>query len=335
MKDYLVTGGLGFIGSHLVEALFRKDPEARVWIIDDGENASWNPRKGRLDYDEYVRDLLVQIMGGYDVHDDSRNPQLIHIAGDCAHRNVLNKIRAGHFRAVFHLAANVSVAKSIEEPLVTLEQNTVKTLKIAKACAQGHTKLIFSSSASVYGNLDDVVPIKECWAMYPTNPYGLSKMTCENWFKTYEDLYGLDYVVLRYFNVYGPRQLGGSPYAGVIGNWIQALWYKKPAIIYGDGQQTRDFVYVDDVVKANIAALKHESKFKTFNVCTEKRHSLNEVINILREDSYGTFLVKYEDARIEVKDSIGSNTRACVALNWKPSITLREGLNKTLRWRGL
>jgi UDP-glucose 4-epimerase len=335
MKDYLVTGGLGFIGSHLVEALLKEDPDNRVWIIDDGVNASWNPRKGRLDYEEQARDLLVQIMGGYDVDNDTRNPRLVCISGDCAHRNVLDRIRAGHFRAVFHLAANVSVAKSIEEPMVTLEQNTLKSLKIAKACAQGHTRLVFSSSASVYSHLDAAIPIQEGSAMFPTNPYGLSKMTCENWFKAYEDLYGLDYVVLRYFNVYGPRQLGGSPYAGVIGNWVQALWYKKPLVIYGSGNQTRDFVYVGDVVLANIAALKEEIKFRTFNVCAEKCHSLNDIIKVLREDSYGTFKVKYEESRQEVKHSIGSNARATIALEWKPSVTFREGLNKTLRWRGL
>ena len=334
MTDYLITGGLGFIGSHLAESLLRME-NTRVWIIDDGENASWNPRKGRIDYGEQARDLLVQIMGGYDINNDSRNPRLICISGDCAHRNVLNRIRAGHFGAVFHLAADVSVAKSIEEPLGTLEQNTVKTLKIAKACADGHTRLVFSSSAAVYGDIDETIPILECVAKNPANPYGLSKSTCEDWFKTYEALYGLDYVCLRYFNVFGPRQLGGSPYAGVIGNWIQALWYKKPLIVYGDGNQTRDFIYVEDVVNANISSLNTNINAKTFNICSGVRYSLNDIIDILREDSYGTFQVKYEAARQEVKNSVGSNTRALVSLEWKPTITFREGLNKTLEWRGL
>lgn len=334
MKDYLVTGGLGFIGSHLVETLL-KDPNNRVWIIDDGENSSWNPRRGRLDYDEQARDLLVQIMGGYEIDADSRNPRFICISGDCAHRNILGRIRAGHFRAVFHMAANVSVAKSIEEPMVTLEQNTLKTLKIAKACAQGRTKLIFSSSAAVYANLDDSVPLEEISTIMPSNPYGLSKMSCENWFKSYKDLYGLDYVSLRYFNVYGPRQLGGSPYAGVIGNWVQALWYEKPLIVYGSGEQTRDYVYVDDIVSANLSALKNKTKFNTFNICTGKSRSLNQIIDSLREVSAVPFKVEYEAPRQEVNYSVGSNNLAVASLGWKPSLTFEEGINNTLQWRGL
>tara|TARA_Y100001938_G_scaffold131054_1_gene187676 strand:- start:859 stop:1863 length:1005 start_codon:yes stop_codon:yes gene_type:complete len=334
MRDYLVTGGFGFIGSHLVEALLKLE-DTRVWIIDDGENASWNPRKGRIDYEEQARDLLVQIMGGYDIDNDTRNPRLICISGDCAHRNVLDRIRAGHFRAVFHLAANVSVAKSIEEPMVTLEQNTLKTLKIAKACAQGHTRLVFSSSAAVYGSLDGCMPIQESVSLDPENPYGLSKMTCENWFKVYRKLYDLDYVALRYFNVYGPRQLGGSPYAGVIGNWVQALHYKKPLIIYGDGEQTRDFIFVGDVVSANIAALRKDLKFRVFNVCSENKISLNKIVDSLRSTLDESFEVKYEPAREEVRDSIGSNHRAKSTLGWEPSVTFQEGLDNTLRWRGL
>ena len=152
MNNYLVTGGLGFIGSHLVEHLLRED-NTRVWIIDDGSSPAWNPRKGRVDYDVQVRDLLVQIMGGYEVDSDVRNPCLVIISGDCAHHNVLTRIRSGHFRAVFHLAASTSVVKSIENPLDVLDRNVAKTLAIAQACAEGKTRLIFSSSAAVYGNL--------------------------------------------------------------------------------------------------------------------------------------------------------------------------------------
>jgi len=336
MNNYLVTGGLGFIGSHLVESLMT-DETNRVWIIDDGTNATWNPRKGRLDYNEYVRDLLVQLMASYEVEHDSRNPRLVIVSGDCAHHNILDKIRAGHFCAVLHLAANTSVAKSIEEPLTTLERNTVKTLKIAKACAIGKTRLVFSSSAAVYGRVDIRLPIKEENTTNPTNPYGLSKLTCENWFQAYKELYGLDYVILRYFNVYGARQRGGSPYAGVIGNWIQAMYFKKPLVVYGDGTQTRDFIHVSDVVRANIKATTvPTSEFRVYNICSEGDDSLNSILSYLQETAKETFKVQYEEARQgEVQRCTGSNSRALVGLDWEPSLSIWEGLRQTMQWRGV
>ena len=336
MNEYLVTGGLGFIGSHLVEELM-KDENNRVWIIDDGSNACWNPRKGRLDYDSYSRDLLVQLMGGYEVTDDPRNPRLVCISGDCAHSNILDLIRHARFTCVFHLAGSCSVVGSINEPLEYLEQNTAKTLKIAKACAEGQTRLVFSSSAAVYGNLDSALPISESAAMFPTNPYGATKMTVENWFRIYKDLYGLDYVNLRYFNVYGPRQRSGSPYSGVIANWVHSLWMKKPLIVYGDGEQTRDFVHVKDVARANMKAIyAPTTRFHTYNISAEDRTSLNTILAMLEQMTRHTFSIKYEDARKgEVKDSIGNNVRAKVALEWEPDTPLYSGLHSLLKWRGV
>lgn len=336
MNNYLVTGGLGFIGSHLVETLLQNENN-RIWIIDDGTNPTWNPRKGRIDYEQRVRDLLVQLMASYEVDHDDRNPQLVIISGDCAHRNILDKIRAGHFRAVYHLAADVSVTKSVEEPMTTLERNVVKTLKIAKACAIGKTRLVFSSSAAVYGRVDIKLPIKEDWPTQPTNPYGLSKLTCENWLETYRDLYGLDYVALRYFNAFGERQQGGSPYAGVIGNWMQAMHFKKPLVVYGDGKQTRDFIHVSDIVSANIkASTVPTTEFRVYNICSEGDVSLNQILTYLKETSKESFRVVYEEPRVgEVKRCTGANAKALVGLDWAPSISIWDGLKKTMRWRGV
>ena len=161
-------------------------------------------------------------------------------------------------------------------------------------------------------------------------------MTCENWFKSYKDLYGLDYVILRYFNVFGPRQLGGSPYAGVIANWVHAIYYNKPLVIYGDGNQTRDFVYVSDVARANIAALDcYDGGFRTFNICSGIKTSLNDITGYLKDELDKSFEVIYEEARKEVRDSVGSNTRGAIGLEWEPALTFREGLEKTLDWRGV
>ena len=336
MNNYLVTGGLGFIGSHLVEELL-KDENNRVWVIDDGSNACWNPRRGRLDADEHIRELLVQLMGAYEVEHDSRNPRLVCISGDCAHSNVLDLIRHARFSCVFHLAGSCSVVGSINEPLEYLEQNMAKTLKIAKACAEGHTRLIYSSSAAVYGNLDTALPICESSAMFPINPYGASKMSSENWLRVYKNLYGLDYVCLRYFNVYGPRQRAGSPYAGVIANWVHSLWMKKPLIVYGDGEQTRDFVHVKDVARANVKAIDAPTtRFHTYNVSNEDRTSLNTILAMFEEMTSHKFITKYENPREgEILHSIGNNVRAKVALEWEPDTTLYEGLRSLLKWRGV
>jgi UDP-glucose 4-epimerase len=334
MNEYLVTGGLGFIGSHLTEELL-KDENNRVWIIDDSTNAVWNPRRGRLDANEHIRDLLVQLMGGYEVTSDPRNPRLVCVGGDFAHRNVLDLIRSARFSGVFHLAGHCSVTQSIDRPKEYIEHNLMKTLELAKACAEGQTRLVFSSSAAVYGYRE--TPAKEDSELDPTNPYGATKMSAENWFRVYQNNYGLDYVVLRYFNVFGPRQSAGSPYAGVIANWVHNIWMKKPLIVYGDGHQTRDFVSVHDVARANIKAMEFDShEYPTFNICSGIETNLNEVIDSFKEMTKHSFEVKHEKAReSEVRSSVGDNKKALDSLEWKPEVGLYEGLKKMLSWRGV
>lgn len=333
MKNYLVTGGLGFIGSHLVEDILTTDPKATVWIVDDGENASWNPMKGRLDHGN-IRNLLMPIMGGYDQTSDDRSPRLVCVSGDCAHTNILSRIRAGHFCGVFHLAADVSVVESIEKPIATLEQNVKKSLLIARACAEGKTKFVFSSSAAVYGYVD--VKIKEHYQSMPTNPYGLSKSTVESWLRVYSDLYGLDWVSLRYFNVYGPRQRGGSPYAGVIGNWIHNAYWNKPLTLYGDGTQVRDFVYVKDIAKANILAMKcPPTKSPIYNICTGQGVNLNKILDLIVAGDDSIEIIHEASRKGEVPYSVGDPFRAQQILGWSPNWSLSEGITATKFWRGI
>ena len=334
MNEYLVTGGLGFIGSHLTEELL-KNENNRVWIIDDSTNAVWNPRRGRLDANEHIRDLLVQLMGGYEVTNDPRNPRLVCVGGDFAHRDVLDLVRSARFSGVFHLAGHCSVTQSIDHPKEYIEHNLTKTLELAKACAEGQTRMVFSSSAAVYGYRE--TPAEEENKLDPTNPYGATKMSAENWFRVYKQNYGLDYVTLRYFNVYGPRQRAGSPYAGVIANWVHSIWMKKPLIIYGDGNQSRDFVSVHDVAISNIKAMGVKShEYPTYNICSNKDTTLSEVIGLLKEISDQPFEVKHEKAREgEVLSSVGNNQKAFDSLEWKPAIGLYEGLKAMLCWRGV
>ena len=189
----------------------------------------------------------------------------------------------------------------------------------------------------MYGDNDSTEPILEDANLDPTNPYGLSKLTCEQWFKAYKNLYGLDYVNLRYFNVYGERQQGGSPYAGVVGNWVHALHFKKPLVIYGDGKQTRDFVHVSDVARANIKAIDAPTTgFNTYNICYGSSVPLNEIIDIMNVETSEKFNVVTEPAREgEVRNSFGSNTRALIGLEWDPMINIYDGIRGTLFWRGV
>lgn len=337
MKEYLVTGGLGFIGSHVVEALLREE-NTRVWVIDNGSNVAWNPAKGRLDYEEQAREILVQLMGGYEVADDPRTPRLVCIHGDFAHPNILDRIATSRFTGVFHLAGRCSVVESFEDPENFLEENTMKTLRLAKACAEGNTRLIFSSSAAVYGNVGGQKPIEEVSAMSPMNPYGATKMTVENWLKVYEHTYGLQYLSLRYFNVYGPRQQGGTKTSGAIANFIHNTWMEKPITIYGDGNQTRDWVYVTDVARANVLAMTNTRKSGLpINICTKECTSLNDILSLIKGNIQNeeALDVSTEMARFEVYDSIGDNLWAYLILEWVPTVTLQEGIRSTLDWRGI
>ena len=332
MKNYLVTGGLGFIGSHLTEELL-KDDDVIVWIIDDGSSSTWNPMKGRIGQTD-IRSIMVQLMEGYRFKEDPNNPRLIIISGDCAHRNITTRIRAGMFSGVFHLAADISVTKSIDEPIACLKQNVEKTLQIAKACAEGNTKLVFSSSAAVYGNGIDLA-CHESFQPFPSNPYGMTKLVVENYLRLYSDLYGLEHVCLRYFNVYGERQMGGSPYAGVIGNWMHSLQWDKPLRLDGDGSQIRDFIHVSDVAIANILAMNTSIKVtKNLNVGTGKGVTLKylyETISAGLEHE-----VKREECRkADITCSIADIGQAKVYLKWNPEVTLEEGIKRVLKWRGI
>ena len=153
----------------------------------------------------------------------------------------------------------------------------------------------------------------------------------------YKDVYDLDYVALRYFNVYGPRQRAGSPYAGVIANWAHSLMMQKPLVVYGNGKQSRDFIHVSDVVRANVKAIDVPTTgFTTYNICSEGKTSLNTILNHLRMITRYTFGIKYEEQRKgEVKDSSGVNVRARVGLEWEPATNLYDGLESLLRWRGV
>ena len=253
---YCITGGCGFIGSHIAEELVKKGKKIR--IIDDLST-------GSIENIKAIRNDVEFIQG--DIRDSA----------------LLEKTCKG-VDTVFHQAALVSVGRSIEEPGLNHEINITGTANVLEACRKnGVKKLVMASSAAVYGN-DPHLPKKETMNPSPISPYGLAKWQNEQTGAIYASLYGMSITCLRYFNVYGPRQDPRSPYSGVLSIFSKAFSQENVAItVFGDGLQTRDFIYVKDVVSANIVASTITEPFTVFNVGTGKSVALLDVIDIMQD----------------------------------------------------
>lgn len=251
-KNVVITGGLGFIGSHIANELVEKN---KVTIID-------NKSTGRLENLNNLSHENLEI-----IEKDLKDVDF-------------DKVLRGK-DYVFHLAAMASVPLSVDKPIECNDENVTNTIKLLTASKnQDIKKFIFSSSAAVYGPNTNM-PLKETEPLMPTSPYAASKASCELYLKAFNESYGLNTVVLRYFNVFGPKQDKNSPYAAVIPNFISALLEGKKPVIYGDGEQTRDFIYVKDVANANIKAA--ESDYNgVINVASGKKISVNQLYDIIK-----------------------------------------------------
>lgn len=252
-KNILITGGLGFIGSHIADELI---DENKITIIDNLSTGSLKNLKNP----EHENLKIVT--------EDVNNTNLDELLKDVDY--------------VFHLSAMASVPLSIDDPIRCNENNVDATIKLLNAAVKNNVKkVIVSSSSAVYGENKNM-PLKESELPMPTSPYAASKASCELYLRTFYDSYGLNYVALRYFNVFGPKQDKNSQYAAVIPNFIGALLEGEQPVIYGDGEQTRDFIFVKDVVQANIKAC--ESDFNGIvNVASGKKLSVNELYEIIRK----------------------------------------------------
>ena len=301
MRDKLVvvTGGAGFIGSHIAWEL-AKDNE--VIVIDNlytgkEENVPPGAKLIKADIRDYQR--IAELISSADY--------------------------------VFHEAAQVSVVESIHDPLFTEEVNVLGTLNILKALLEGHGKLIFASSAAVYGDNQNL-PLKETERPRPLSPYGVTKATGEEYLRVYHELYGLPVVALRYFNVFGPRQ-SFNQYAGVISIFINRALKNKPLVIFGDGKQTRDFIYVKDVVKANLlAAESRRANGKVFNVATGKQTSILELATRIIEITGTRSSIIFDKPRPgDIRHSL-ADISEIRTLGFEPEWSLEEGLKKTVEW---
>ena len=329
MNKVLITGGAGFIGHHLINEILVTDTETIVYLVDDLSNNVVNPVEYFANFK--VREILPQMIDFYDNTTDTRKPRVVIVNSDFSHPNIISLINDGMFKTVFHLAAKPRVEWSVENPIESTNENFTKVLNIAMACAKSETRLVFSSTAAVYGNSDKLPVWENDTSAVPTSPYGLSKLCVEKYLALFEDLFGLDWVALRYFNVYGPAQPGDSAYSTVVSAWCHKAGENKPLRSDGDGTQTRDMIYVHDVVTANICVSKEKKLYnRVFNVGTETSVSNNDILKFFTDKGY-TNVTTAPERKGDVKHTL-AQTALLKALGWRPKTTFAAGIKEVFNY---
>lgn len=311
MKKYLVTGGAGFIGSHIVQALLDKNATVRVLDnfssgkhqnIDDLINSK---NAGRLEvYEGDIRDAskVAEVVQGVDV--------------------------------IFHEAAFISVPESMEKPQECFDVNITGTTVLFEAARKaGVRRVVIASSSAVYGG-SEIMPLKENVLLKPMSPYAVSKRVTEMLGALYTQSFALEVVALRYFNVYGPRQRPDSMYAAAIPIFLRRMIENRPVTVFGDGGQTRDFVFIDDVVRANLIAAEHPAAAgQIFNVCSGYEASLLKLLGVIHELFPDAPDHVFDEPRMgDIYRSFGSTEFAENLIGYKAQIDLANGLKKTADW---
>lgn len=300
----LVTGGAGFIGSHLVRQLMEAGDD--VISLD---NLSTGLREN------LPKDARLEVM---DTHDE----------------RVEDLFREEHFDAVVHLAAQTLVSDSMTDPQNDMYQNIAGTVHILECCRKyGVQRVIFSSSAATYGDVDEkALPVQETLPQIPLSFYGLTKMTVEKYLALYHLAFGIHYVVLRFANVYGERQGDGGE-GGVISIFAKRLAQGKGITIFGNGKQTRDFVYAGDIARGIRKALTTENADTCYNLSTQEETSLNDLVDILSKITGKQITPSYGPVREgDIYRSSLSNEKAVKNLHWIPEVSLEEGLKRTYEY---
>jgi UDP-N-acetylglucosamine/UDP-N-acetyl-alpha-D-glucosaminouronate 4-epimerase len=303
---YLVTGGAGFIGSNTVDELVRRGHG--VVVLDDLSS-------GKEDNLAEVRSKITFMKGSIT---DIEVVQKAMVQADF----------------VIHLAARTSVPRSVKDPVDTNRINVDGTLNVLVAARDNKVKrVVFAASSSAYGDTP-TLPKSEDMKPVPISPYGVSKYVGELYAQTFGRCYGLENVCLRYFNIFGPRQDPDSPYSGVLSRFSTAFLDSTPPVVFGDGEQTRDFTYVENAVQANILACEALSASgRTFNVGTGHAVSLNQVLQMLQKASGKTLETKYEPSREgDIRDSLADIRLAKEFLGYEPVVLFEEGLERTYAW---
>jgi UDP-glucose 4-epimerase len=305
-NEALVTGGAGFIGSHLVDGLLAEG--CAVTVID-------NLTTGKLSNLDHIKNHIKFYQG--DIRD----------------QEILNKV-AKDCDIIFHQAAVVSVPLTIDDPVDSATVNEMGTLLVLEAARKNNIKkVVLASSCAVYGD-DPEIPKHENMSPDPKSPYAVQKLSGEFYARLYFDLFGLETVCLRYFNVYGSRQDPSSPYSGVISIFMDKASSKKTPVIYGDGNQYRDFVFVKDVVRFNLlAAGSDEANGKIFNVGTGKFTQINRLWEMIRRLNGSNIQPIYERARPgDIRESVAGIDYARKTLGFEPEVSFENGLKETFDW---
>ena len=302
-KKVLVTGGAGFIGSHLVDALVAAGSD--VTVLDNlstGHLSNLKPIENRITF----------------------------YKGDIRDQDILYKA-SEYCEIIFHQAAVVSVPQTVDNPVDSAMVNNLGTLFVLEAARQNKVKrVVLASSCAVYGN-DPEIPKHEKMILKPQSPYAVQKLAGEYYARLYFDIYGIKTVSLRYFNVYGPRQDPSSPYSGVISIFMTKASDRTIPVIFGDGNQLRDFIFVKDVVKANLlAANGSKAQGKIFNIGTGRSVRVNELWEMICQLEGNKIEPKYESARIgDVRESVANIDHAKRDLGFEPEYSFEKGLRET------
>ena len=303
----LVTGGAGFIGSHIAAALLESG--ARVRVIDN-------------------------LSTGYEKNIKAIGSDVDFVRGDVGDEQALNKVLSD-VELIFHEAAIPSVPRSVDRPTETHQASVDATFKLLLA-ARDHKvrRVIYAASSSAYGDQPDL-PKREDMRPAPLSPYAVAKLVGEYYCQVFTRVYGLETVSLRYFNVFGPRQDPTSQYSGVISRFMSALLTGTQPVIYGDGEHSRDFTYISNVIDANLRAAESASAVgEIMNIANGQRTTLNELLEVMKAvTGKSKVTARYEAPRAgDVRDSLADLTRARELLRYEPRVSLEEGLKLTFDW---
>lgn len=301
---HLVTGGAGFIGSHLAEALVKRGEKVR--IVD-------NFSTGRIENLRGFADRIEVLTG------DLADPGVARAA-----------VRGAD--VVYHQAALPSVPRSIRDPLTTHEANATATLQLLEAARHaGVSRVVYAASSSAYGDTP-TLPKIETMPCRPRSPYAVAKLTGEYYMQAFAAVHGMETVCLRYFNIFGPRQDPESPYAAVIPRFASDLLAGRRPTIFGDGEQTRDFTYIDNAVSANLLAAEAKGVAgEVFNVACGRRVSLNQLVGLLQEETGVHLAPEHTAARAgDVRDSLAAIDKAKSLLGYEPHVDIEEGIARTV-----